>query len=148
MEIGTCKIIKETALSLSLIPTDCPIRKEDALPVCTKGDGNCFIYSLSRIVYGDENHFVEMKVRLIVEAVRHIDVYLDHNYLCHGYNYPHGSNIHLGSIYCTYWDEFQNGMDGRGENMVKFYKEETLSVVRNYKECGIWQIHHAASILG
>ena len=89
-----------------------------------------------------------MKVRLIVEAVRHIDVHLDHNYLCCGYNYPYGSNIHLGSIYCTYWDEFQNGMDVRGENMVKFYKEETLSVVRNYKECGIWQIHHAASILG
>ena len=32
--------------------------------------------------------------------------------------------------------------------MVKFYKEETLLMVGNYKECGIWQIHHAASILG
>ena len=77
-----------------------------------------------------------------------MDKYLNHDYLCRGYNYPYESEHHLGSIYCTYWDMYVNGMDVTGESMVKFYKEEVLSIIGNYKECGICQIHHAVSVLG
>ena len=53
---------KRDCLAHSLIPTDCPMRREDTLPVYTTGDGNCFIYSLSQLRYGHEDHYVEMKV--------------------------------------------------------------------------------------
>ena len=50
------------ALAHFLVPDDSPVCKEEAFPVMTTGNGNCFVNSLSRIVYGHENHYVELKV--------------------------------------------------------------------------------------
>ena len=35
------------ALAHLLVQDDCPVHREEAFPVYTKGDGNCFLYSLS-----------------------------------------------------------------------------------------------------
>ena len=139
---------RRDALAHLLVPDDCPVHREEAFPVYTKGDGNCFLYSLSWIVYGHEDQHVEMKVRLIVEAVRYMDHYLDHEYLCRKYEFPYEREKPMGSIYHTYWTDYIQGMDVTGESMVKFYKNEVMSLTKDFQECGIWQIHHVDSVLG
>ena len=139
---------RRDALAHLLIPDDSPVIREEGFPMYTHGDGNCFLYSLSRIIYGHEDHHVEMKVRLIVEAVRDMDHYLDHEYLCREYDFPYGREKHMGSIYCTYWTDYVQGMDVTGEKMVEFYKNEVMSLTKDFQECGIWQIHQATSVLG
>ena len=136
---------RKDALAHLLVPDDCPVCREEAFPVYTKGDGNCFLYSLSWIVYGHEDHHVEMKVRLIVEAVRYMDHHLNHEYLCREYEFLYGREKHMGS---TYWTVYIQGMDVTGESMVKFYKNEVMSLTKDFQKCGIWQIHQAASVLG
>ena len=140
---------RRDALAHLLIPDDSPVQREEGFPAYTKGDGNYFLYSRSHIVYGDEDHHhVEMKVRLIVEAVRYMDHYLDHEYLCREYEFPYEREKHMGSIYCTYWTDYIQGMDVTGDSMIKFYKNEVMSLTKDFQECGIWQIHQAASVLG
>ena len=77
-----------------------------------------------------------------------MEFYVNHDYLCRGYDYSDRRSDHLGSTYCTYWDEYTQGMDVSGENMIKFYKNEVMSLTQEYQFCGIWQIHQAASVLG
>ena len=139
---------KRDTLAHLLVPDDCPVCREEAFPMYIKGDGKCFLYSLSQIVYGHEDHHVEMKVRLIVEVVRYMDHYLDHEYLCREYEFSYEREKHMGSIFCTYWADYIQGMDVTGEGMVKFYKNEVMSLAKDFQECGIWQIHQAVSVLG
>ena len=139
---------KRDALAYSLIPDDCVVSRDNAFPIYTKGDGNCFLYSLSQIVYGHEEHHIEMKVRVIVEAVRYMDYYVNHDYLCREYEFPYEREKHMGSIYCTYCTDYVQGMDVTGESMINFYKNEVMSLTKDFQECGIWQIHQAASVLG
>ena len=77
-----------------------------------------------------------------------MEFYVNHDYLCRGYDYSDRRSDHLGSTYCTYWDEYTQGMDVSGENVIKFYKNEVMSLTQEYQFCGIWQIHQAASVLG
>ena len=93
---------KRDNLAYSRGPNDVGISKEDLVPVLTSGAGSCFYYSLSRLVYGDESHCKEMRVRVIVEGVRNMGLYLNHDYLCRGYDFPYGSETSLPEIYATH----------------------------------------------
>ena len=69
-----------------------------------------FLYSLSQIVYDHEDHHGEMKVRQIVEVVRYVDHYLDHEYLCREYEFPYErentqevDTAHIGLITFKAW---------------------------------------------
>ena len=88
-------------LATSLLPDDCGIATDSLFPILTTGDGNCLMYSLSRLVYGNELHGTEMRVRIIEEGVRNIHLYLDHSYLCRGYSFPYGRQNNLARVYCT-----------------------------------------------
>ena len=80
---------KRDATAFYLIPDDVGVHKDRLFSVYTTGDKSCFYYTLSRLVYGDESHCVEMRVRVIVEGVKNMNLYLNHDYLCRGYNFPH-----------------------------------------------------------
>jgi hypothetical protein len=53
-------------------------------PVKVFGDGNCLPYCGSIHAFGNDKHGIEIRVRIIVEAVTNKDVYLSHNYLDQG----------------------------------------------------------------
>ena len=97
------------------------VSEEDLVPVLTSGAGSCFYYSLSRLVYGDESHCKEMRVRVIVEGVRNMGLYLNHDYLCRGYDFPYGSETSLPEIYATYSSFYNPAMDFNEEIIVEYY---------------------------
>ena len=60
-------------------------------PYCvrTKPDGNCLFHAISRLLYGVQStdRATELRVRMLWEAVKHEDWYLDHDYLTAGINW-------------------------------------------------------------
>jgi hypothetical protein len=130
-------------LAYQLIPDDCPIDKINCLPVYTVGDGACFMRALSRICYGNEDHNIEMRVRVVCEGVKNMKLYLNSEYLRRGYISPYRDNIRIADVYCSYGsDNFQ------GLNTHDFYQKEVMSITKRTEECGIWQFHQAASVIG
>ena len=50
-------------------------------PICIVPDGNCFCRSISQLVYGSEDHHVEMRCRIVIGSVLNFKNYIDHDYL-------------------------------------------------------------------
>ena len=123
-------------------------RKRSFFPVFTTGDGNCFYHALSRLVYGSESHFVEMRVRIVVEGVKNSNLYLNHDYLCRGYDFPHSYSDDCPSVYATYCSFYRAGMSLDHDSVVKYYKKEMLNLTNIGEFSGIWQFHQAANVLG
>ena len=139
---------KRDNLAYSRVPNDVGVDKEDLIPVLTSGAGSCFYYSLSRLVYGNESHCKEMRVRVIVEGVRNMGLYLSHDYLCRGYDFPYGNETNLPEIYATYSSCYNPLVDLNEEVVVEYYKREMFNLRRFSCESGIWQFHQAANVLG
>ena len=139
---------KRDATAFFLIPDDVGVRKENIFPVHTTGDGSCFYYALSRLVYGDECHCVEMRVCIITEGVKNMNLYLNHDYLCRGLDFPHWSADECASIYATYCSFYRAGMSLDHDSVVKYYKKEMLNLTNFGEYSGIWQFHQAANVLG
>lgn len=54
---------------------------EDPYAIRTQPDGSCFPHAVSRLVYGNQDHTAEMRVKLIYEMVRNINHLTDNQYL-------------------------------------------------------------------
>ena len=119
---------KRDNLAYSRVPNDVGVDKEDLMPVLTSGAGSCFYYSLSRLVYGNESHCKEMRVRVIVEGVRNMGLYLSHDYLCRGYDFPYGTETSLPDIYATYSSCYNPSVDLNEEVVVEYYKREMFNL--------------------
>ena len=57
------------ALAHFLVPDDSPVCKEEAFLVMTTENGNCFVNSLSQIVYSHGNHYVELRFELLLKLL-------------------------------------------------------------------------------
>ena len=64
-------IVDKTAFGLR------PAGLENLFPVLTEPDGNCVPRSLSLLCFGEENHNIEMRCRIVLELVTN-----QFDYLC------------------------------------------------------------------
>lgn len=126
-----------------LLPGDVPFERDDVILVKTASDGNCFFSALSRLVYGDESHTGEMRVRLVDEAVKNMHLYLDNDYLSRGYVQLDNDN----SLPTKYATEFAPDVFLTDEEVKAKYKEEVLNMCKNGTYSGVWQFHQAANVL-
>ena len=124
-------------ISKAIIPEDCPWKKSECFPIQSTADGDCFFNSLSRLCFGDQNHSTELRVRLIIEAVRQKHLYLDNEYLIRGFD---GTNNKLAEKYRELADKF-------GESLEGAYEAEVMSLCKKGAFCGIWQFFQAANVI-
>ena len=96
----------------------------------------------------DESHCVGMRVRVIAEGVKNMNLYLNHDYLCRGLDFPHWSEDECASIYSTYCSFYMAGMSLDHDSVIKYYKKEMLNLTNFGEYSGIWQFHQTANILG
>ena len=54
-------------IALSFLPEESP---EGLVPIVCGSDGNCFCRAISHLIYSNEDHYMEIQVRIIIEAVR------------------------------------------------------------------------------
>ena len=59
-------------------PEDAPV---NMTPVKCYGDGNCFMQSISKLVFGTESHHLAVRAAVVFEAVKHKNYFLDNTYL-------------------------------------------------------------------
>ena len=51
----------------------------------SSGNGNCFFNVMSLLAYGNEDHALEMRIRVVIEGVKNREKYLDENKLSQGF---------------------------------------------------------------
>ena len=136
------------SLAFHRVPNDVGVSKDNLFAVFTSGAGSCFYYTLSRLVYSNEDHVIEMRVRVLKEGFKNIDLYLDHNYLCRGYDFPYADDVSLPEIYATYCSFYDPAVILTKELVTEYYKREMFNLRRFSSESGIWQFHQAANVLG
>ena len=147
---GLCQLghDKQDYLAKQCMPNDIGFPCEDLVPVYTTGDGSCLYHALSRVVYGDEMHCNEMRVRIIIEGIKNMACYIDHDYLCRGYDFPHDNETRLPQMYVVYLNLAQFEKDLSNSDVIKYYEKEMFDMRQFSCESGIWQLHQAANVLG
>ena len=62
-------------------PQDAP---EHLIPCKCHGDGNCFMRTLSNLLFGTEDYHLALRAAAVFEAIIHRSYYLDNIYLQYG----------------------------------------------------------------
>lgn len=103
-----------------------PQYAEVLCPVATVGDGNCVPRALSLHCFGDQDHHVELRCRIIIELVSnssdYLDIYADQQQMLHL----------LSDSYCP--------------DLKDTFELETLQVCKNHTYMGMWQLMAAANV--
>jgi DNA replication protein DnaC len=130
------------------MPHDTLLQKP--FPVHTTGDGNCFVNSLSRLVYGDEKHSDEMRVRLVLDSVQNMKSYLDSDTLKVGIQsfVPTDNFVDQYLLYSmAATSDLPHGGSEHDFIRAEYYRQLTYDLRVDSTWCNIWQFHQAANVL-
>ena len=127
-------------VALHHVPNDAP---RNVSPIQIKGDGNCFPRSISYILYKSQSHYMEVRTRIIYEAVKNCDKYLDDFYVSRGTVnfYDRGT---LPQQYGQYSANYNPYVEF---NLKGLYEQEVLDICKDSAFCGIWQIFQACNVI-
>ena len=150
IQVGDDKL--DRLSSQKYMPADSEIAiqfKSDYMPIHISPDGNCFLRSLSRLVYGNENHHIEMRCRIVIDSVQNMKNYTDHEYLMREATHMHGKKLtHIGELYCVYCGIRNIQGDTTKLSVIQsVFKRDILRIRKEAEYCDNWQIHSAANVL-
>ena len=130
------------------IPDDLPPEFSEHDIVHIKKDGNCYCSSLSRHVYGTPENHIEMRCRLTVDSVLHMDNYLNHDYLMREAEHLQGNCSNMTSE-CVIYSKVRDGdsLSQSEEGIKDAFMKEVFRVSREFQTCGLWQFHSGANVL-
>lgn len=117
-------------------------------PVATSAFGNCLPATGSYFLFGNEDHHVEMRVRIAAELALHADLYLDDDVLKQ--EMGHMPVTSRKETYAMFSDKYRphQGSLLTSKDVQTLYEEETMSIVKPSTYMGIWQLHALSSVLG
>ncbi|CAC5424014.1 unnamed protein product [Mytilus coruscus] len=133
--------IKLDKVSMDIFPSQ---EFPDLVPIKVSGDGNCLPRSASMLIFGDQHHNVEMRVRMACELALNKDFYLnDVNHKIYDFDtFPYCSTI------TTYSANFKPGMNSDTESIEKVYELDAIKTAKRGNYCGIWHLYALASVVG
>ena len=134
------------------MPADLPA---NFIPIVTLGLGNCFSHALLHALFGTQNKYVKIRVRLVFKAVLNEDLHLSNQYLSLGCTerLPARPNLRspsttIVSRYCTYTgDDSVRGWRLTEDEMKTVYRCDVLKISKPGAYTGIWQFHQAAKFM-
>ena len=112
-----------------LMPEDAP---ERYFPVCVKADGNCFPRALSLLLFGTEDHHLELRCRIVMELALNEDLYLNANIW--------GMEDQLLTTLASLSDHYCQSDKAT-------LRQEILTIVKNSTDMGFWQVMAASRVL-
>ena len=130
-----CNVIDD--ITLHFLPSDSP---SGYLPVRNFGDGNCFAWAISQFIYGTEDHHLEVRIRIILEAVRNKQLYSDQHFLIKGL--LHIPDQILATQYAEYSEHYREGLSNE-----EIYDNEVSGIIHSEAYTGIWQFHQITNVL-
>ena len=135
-------------VAMTFFPADTPQRFLCHHPVITGMDGNCFCRSISRLVFGSQEHHLQIRCRIVMDSVMKVVDYTDHNYLMRNCSHIHRRCSNIASYYCTYSGVKQVGnRDSTIQGIQSVFREDVLRIRNLGEYCGLWQFHSAANVL-
>lgn len=147
--LGNCEQTLKTSRSVidedafRFYPNDAPC---DYLPVQTYGDGNCFPRALSILLYGSQRKHLEIRGRIVYQAILEKQKFLSAEYLDFGTNHVYG-RASTPEIFAQYSEHFIPETVLTPTVVERIYEAEVLEVARAGSECGIWQMFQASAAL-
>ena len=114
-------------------------------PLSVEGDGNCLPRTLSYLLCKSQSRYMEMRVRIVYEAVINLDSYLDNIYVSVGaHNFYDCAT--LPEQYAQYSANYipNNAIP---LDVLDLYKKEVMDIRKDGAFMGIWQIFQAANVL-
>ena len=134
---------KLDTMAHSLFPRDGPCDRIDSFQINTEAVGDCLPAAISRIVYGNQLHTAEMRLRMTVEAVSNEDWYLEDENLAIDLPYLDTERtisqkyvLFCGLQTCNLTSDIKT-----------CYRGEVLRCFKAKQECALWQIHHMATVI-
>ena len=107
------------------------------------GDGNCLARCGSMLAFGTEEHFVELKVRMIVELVQNEQLYLDNDYLKVGHH--DRSNYAKNFAMCSPQVGRETLVDDSDIRLV--FQREVFEYRKPGVYAGMWQLFALSNVL-
>ena len=110
-------------VALHHITDDAP---ERITPVSVEGDGNCFPTTINYLLYKTERRYMEICVRIVYEAMKNLQSYLDNNYVSVGaVNFYDCAT--LSEQYAQYSDSYIPNT-GISLDVLALYKQEVMDI--------------------
>ena len=125
------------SIALGFLPPDAP---SGLVPIKCGADGNCLPRSVSRVVRGNEEHHLEFRSRIAIEAITNKQLYLNDTYLMLGR--PSSDGMSLSKKYSIYSQCYDPK-----KSIKEIYEEEILTICKNEAYMGLWQLHQVANVL-
>ena len=145
VDVTYCRHVHQNdTVTQSEIPMDGPVSR---IAVQTIGDGNCLVRSLGIGYFNDDSTHIELRVRIVIEGVIHMDSYLSHACLERGATYLH-SNAELPTIFVTFSEFYIPGQQMNADTIQYIYCMEIYSCAKLGTYMGLWQLAQASSVLG
>lgn len=108
--------------------------KKELVPVKIIGDGNCLYRSLSKSLYGREDHHYELRYRIAIEMVLKRDSFLQ----CTRNEYSNETN---------FFDHLCPESDSSIATPESIFDQQILSAIRINEFASVWHIYSAAQAL-
>ena len=133
--------------SMKYIPSDIPQRYLLHHPVKILPDGNYFCRSISHLVYGSQDHHVEIRCRIVIDSIINFRHYIDNEYLMRSATHTQ-KYCNIAEYYCNY----------SGVTNVRYchqtlvgiesvLKDDIMRILKLKEHCGPWQFHSAVNVL-
>ena len=136
---------KADMIASSNLPSDGP---QDVIPVTTRGDGNCLCRALSTAYFGTENRHIEIRARIVMEAIVNRNHYMDHRILSRGVQQQRLNSLHeqLPVIFAKYSDFYRSGQVVTDDTVYYMFTTETHECSKDGAYMGLWQLACAAQV--
>ena len=139
------------AVAILFYPND---HLPNLVPNKTYGDGNCFFRAVSHALFGTEERHVEIRVRIVFEAVLNEALHLSSDYLSLGMknNVPARPNLRKPSstIVTRYFlypgDNSIRHLRLNEMEIQHIYRQDIMQISKVNNYAGIWQFHQAAEV--
>lgn len=125
--------------AMSLYPQDC---NSNLVARMITPDGNCLPRCGSLLLFGTEEHHVEIRIRMIIEQTLFKSYYLSNK----GLRKQVGEQ-NIAKTYAMFSDELKQGDKLSPKTVERIYESEVFSVIGNGTYCGIWQLHALTTVL-
>ena len=135
--------------------TDAP----NLIPISIFGDGNCLPRTLSTGIFGSDNQYIEMRLRILIEGVLHTERYLHQRYMALGASRKYKKTKNLATVYAQYskyMTPFPPRVEGETdyvrnlkvmECLRQTFEKELFAIRKPGEYMSMWQLFQAANCI-
>ena len=133
-------VAKEDSIDVNALGNLPDYAPQGYVPLFNYGKGNCFPRAVSQFLFGDETYHLEIRMRIVKEAVDNYKWYIGDRYLGRGQSKPcQWSRVVTYSLFSPAHDQ--------NLSVEEVYKKEVMTIRSNSSYMGVWQFHQVANVV-